>query len=77
LQGGPLDHGPNRNELLLSRVYGSNDFAKLAVDVTNYMSESSFTNRLFTWKEKRFLGLQSDLFIFLLTQTMIPIVLIV
>jgi hypothetical protein len=46
LQGGPPGHGFDRNELLLSRACGLNDFAKLVVNVTNYMFESSFTNHL-------------------------------
>jgi hypothetical protein len=46
LQGGPLGHGPDRNELLLKRACMLSDLARLAVVVTNYTFESCFTNRL-------------------------------
>jgi hypothetical protein len=45
LQGGPLGHGPDRNELL-QRACRLNDLARLAVVIANYTFESCFTNHL-------------------------------
>jgi hypothetical protein len=56
LQGDPPGHGFHRNELLLSRACGLNNFAKLVVNITNYMFESSFTNHLPHLEGKEFFG---------------------
>jgi len=39
-------HGPDQNELLLKRAYGSSDHARLPTTIANYTFKSSFTNRL-------------------------------
>jgi hypothetical protein len=56
LQGGPLGHGPNKNELLLRRAQGSSDIAKLVTIMANYTSMSSFTNCLLHLEEEEVFG---------------------
>ncbi len=46
LRGGLAGHGLDRNELLLRKAQRTNDPARLAVVVANYMSRSSFSNRV-------------------------------
>jgi hypothetical protein len=46
LQGGPSNHGSDRNELLFKRIQRSSDPTRLATIVANYMFRSSFTNYL-------------------------------
>jgi len=46
LQGAPLGHGLDRNELLLKRACKLSDLARLVVVVTNYMFKSCYTNCL-------------------------------
>ncbi len=56
MQGGPFGHGHDRNKLLLRRVQGSSDLARLAVIMANYTSKSSFTNCLLHLKGKEDFG---------------------
>jgi hypothetical protein len=56
LQGGPANHGLDKNELLLRRAQGSNDLAKLSVVVANYTYRLSFTNCLPHLKGKKVFG---------------------
>jgi hypothetical protein len=65
LQGGPIGHEPNKNELLLRRAQGSNDPTKLTTVVANFTFGSSFTNRFLDLEGKRCLVLLNDLLIVL------------
>ncbi len=56
LQGGPLGHNLDRNELFFRKACKLNDPIRLVVVVANYMSRSSFTNHLLHLKGKEVFG---------------------
>ncbi len=56
LQGDPVGHGIDKNELLLRRAQGSNDPTKLLAAVANYTFGSSFKNCLSHLEGEKVLG---------------------
>ncbi len=56
MQGGPLGHELDKNELLLKKTQGSNGPTRLVATVANYTSRSAFTKHLLHLERKKVFG---------------------